>query len=49
MAVAKCDETLAASCGKAESKNDDCTQPGTCAALQAKLHSTLMSVIGNIR
>jgi hypothetical protein len=48
-AVAKCDEKLAASCSKAEAKNDDCTQPATCGALQAKLHSTLKGVVGNIR
>lgn len=48
-AIAKCDEKFTASCIKAESKLDDCTQLGTCSALLATRHETAKNAIGNIR
>jgi hypothetical protein len=34
-ALAKCEEKFDASCAKAETKNPDCSQPGTCAAISS--------------
>lgn len=49
VAVAKCDDKFTASCTKAETKLDDCTQVGTCSSILKWGHSSAMSIIGNIR
>jgi hypothetical protein len=48
-AVAKCDEKLAASCAKAESNFDDCSQLGTCAAIQTAGRSWDGTIKGRIQ
>ncbi len=49
VAAAKCDEKFTASCTKAETKLDDCSQVGTCSSLSQAAHNMAASIICKIR